>query len=78
MRDFQLYLDINKEWVLISTPNQEYSLDFSTYDEKLEEKDNSQYSLTFSTVIKKYQKTSNNTGFMKTNPLLPYYFILFI
>ena len=75
MRDFQLYLDINKEWVLISTPEQEYNIDFSSYDEKLEEQDNNQYSLSFSTIVKKYQKTINGGGFMKTNPLLPYYFI---
>ena len=70
MRDFNLFLDIQGDWVLVSTPlDAAYSMPFSTYEEKLDEQEHNQYTLTFSVAAKTITDEEN------INPLLQYYCI---
>ena len=70
MRDFNLFLDIQGDWVLVSTPlDAAYSMPFSTYEEKLDEQEHNQYTLTFSVAMKTITDEEH------INPLLQYYCI---
>lgn len=71
MRNFELFLDVLGDKILIGNAEQNDIANFSTYNEELSESENSQFSLSFSIVTKKYK----NDYLIDTNPLLSYYFI---
>ena len=70
MRDFNFYLQISGQNKIIWTSNDNLHLQYSTFEEKLEEAENNQYTLTFSIIAKSY--VNNNVEY---NPFLTYYYI---